>query len=179
MVVSDSASMEGTGMDSAAPTISRKQFGEGHVKVIGNEWRDNIFFAIWDNKEVMGACGIEIVLPSRARVNAWLRTSGTGGVLLGFSVYCFGFQRVSLDLLVQDYGHGRDRGRGTRWNIFDEGGYDWQGIGGIGSRGHGGCDRYAVMEMRGRNRKWFGTGNWRAVRIVRVNVVFQFSPRVH
>ena len=91
MVLSDSMSIEGMGMDSAAATISRKQFGECGVKVIGNEWHNNIFFAIWDDKEVAGAHGIEIVLPSRARVDTWLRTSGTGGALLGCSVHCLGF----------------------------------------------------------------------------------------
>ena len=34
------------------------------------------------------------------------------------------------------------------------------------------------MKMRGRNRKWFGTGSWGTVREVGVVVVFEFSPRV-
>ena len=34
------------------------------------------------------------------------------------------------------------------------------------------------MEVRGRNRKWFGTGSWGAIGKVRVVVVFEFSSRV-
>ena len=65
-----------------------------------------------------------------------------------------------------------------RWDIFNEGRYDGQGVGGIGGRGSWGHDRHAVMEVRGRNREWLGTGNGRTVGIVRIDVVFQFCPRV-
>jgi len=34
------------------------------------------------------------------------------------------------------------------------------------------------MEVRGRNRKWLGAGNWRAVWVVRFDVVFQLSPGI-
>ena len=34
------------------------------------------------------------------------------------------------------------------------------------------------MKIRGRNGKWLGTGNRRAVQVVRVDIVFQFSARV-
>jgi len=34
------------------------------------------------------------------------------------------------------------------------------------------------MEVRGRNRKWLGTGDRRAVWVVRVGVICKFCPRV-
>ena len=34
------------------------------------------------------------------------------------------------------------------------------------------------MEMRGRNRKWLGTGDWRAVREVGFVVLFKFRARI-
>ena len=100
MVVSDRASMEGTGVDRAVVAVSCKYFGEGHVKVVRDEWHDNIFFAIWDNEEVTSTCSIEVVLPSRARVDAWLRTSGTGGAFFGFCIHCLGVQCFGFGLLV-------------------------------------------------------------------------------
>jgi len=34
------------------------------------------------------------------------------------------------------------------------------------------------MKMRGRNRKWFGTGNRRAIWVVGIDVVCQFGPGI-
>ena len=34
------------------------------------------------------------------------------------------------------------------------------------------------MKMRGRNGKWLGAGNWRAVREVRLDIVFKFRSGI-
>jgi len=58
-----------------------------------------------------------------------------------------------------------------RWDVFNEGGDDGQGVLGVGRRCNRGRDRHAVMEVRGRNGKWLGTGNRGAVRVVGVGIV--------
>ena len=65
-----------------------------------------------------------------------------------------------------------------RWDILDEASLNWRGIGGVGCGGDWGRDRHAIMEIRGRNGKWFWAGSGRAIRKVGVIVVFKFSPRV-
>ena len=70
------------------------------MEVVGNEWSNDVFFAIWDDKEVMGASGVEVVLPPRTREDARLGTGRTGSALFSISVHGFGLQRVSLGLLV-------------------------------------------------------------------------------
>ena len=125
MVLSYWVSMKRVGVNYATTAISGKEFGEGSLEIIGDKGGDDVFFAIRDDKEMAGTNSVEVVLPSRTQVNAWLRTIGTGSPSFYVSVHCFGFQCVSFGLLVQDHGHGGDRGRGTRWDSLDKGRDDW------------------------------------------------------
>ena len=59
------------------------------MKVIGNEGGDNVFFAIWDNEEVASASTVEIVLPSWAWMDSWLRTVGARGASFYVSIHGF------------------------------------------------------------------------------------------
>jgi len=61
------------------------------VEVIRNEGSNDILFTIRDNKEMMGANSVKVVLPSRTREDARLGTSGTGSMLFSISVHRFGF----------------------------------------------------------------------------------------
>ena len=148
------------------------------MEIIGNKRGNDILFTIRDDKEVAGACAVEIVLPSRTWEDTWLRAGGTGGLSFGIGIYRVGFYVLRLGLLVQDYSHSRDGQGEVRCDGFNEGSFNRGVIGRIGSRGDWRCDRYAVMEMRGRNRKWFRTGDWRTVGVSWVNVVFKFCSRV-
>ena len=65
-----------------------------------------------------------------------------------------------------------------RWDIFDECRYNRQGVGRVGCGVGWRCDRHAVMEMRGRNRKWLGTGNRRTVGEVGLVVLLKFCTGV-
>jgi len=87
-------------VDRATAAVSGKEFGEGSVEVIGDERGDDILFTVGDNKEVTGASGIEVVLPSRTWVHSWLGTVGAWSLPFYVSVHCFSFQYISLGLLV-------------------------------------------------------------------------------
>jgi len=87
-------------VDCATTTISGKKLGKGGVEIVGNEQGDNIFFAIWDDKEVASTSGVEVILPSRTRVDSWLGTVGTGSMSFYVSIHGFHFYYVSLSLLV-------------------------------------------------------------------------------
>ena len=100
VVLSNWTSIKGTGVDHAATAVSGKKFGIGGMEVIGDEGGNYVFLAVRDDKEVASTSTIEVVLPPGARVNSWLRAVGTGSVSLCVSVPYFGFQRVSLSLLV-------------------------------------------------------------------------------
>jgi len=80
--------------------------------------------------------------------------------------------------LVQDHGHGGDRGRGTRWDVFDKGSFDRGVIIGIDGGGDWWCDQHAVMEVWGRNGKWLRTRDQGAIRKGRVIVLFEFHARI-
>jgi len=105
MVLSDRMSMKGARVDGPTTSIGGKEFGKGGVEVVRNKGGDDVLVAIRNDKEVAGANGIEIVLPSRTRVYAWLRASGTGSVSFCVSIHCLGLQYVGFGLLVQDYSH--------------------------------------------------------------------------
>jgi len=91
MVLPNWASMKRTGVDCAAMAISGKEFGKGGVEVVGDEGGDNVLFAIGDDKEMMGANGVKVVLPSRARENARLRTSRARSAFFSFCIHSLGF----------------------------------------------------------------------------------------
>ena len=54
VVLSNWTSMEGMGVDCAAMTVSGEEFRKGGVEVIRDERGDYVFFAIWDDKKVVG-----------------------------------------------------------------------------------------------------------------------------
>jgi len=94
------ASVERARVDCTAMTIGGKKLREGGMEVVGNEGGNNVLFAVGDNKKVVGANGIEVVLPSGTRQDAGLGTSRTGSVLFSLYVHGLGFQCVSFGLLV-------------------------------------------------------------------------------
>jgi len=100
VVLPDGAGVKGARMDSATASIGSEQFRKGCVKVIRNEWGNDILVAVWNDKEVTRTNGIEIVLPTRAREHTRLRTCGTRGTSLCISVHCFGLQHFGFGLLV-------------------------------------------------------------------------------
>jgi len=100
VVLSHWASMKRARVDRAATAIGSEKFREGGVEVIRNKWGNNVFFAIRNDEEMAGPNGIEVVLPSRSRVDSRLRTVGTGSLSFYVSIYCLCFQRISLGLLV-------------------------------------------------------------------------------
>jgi len=59
------------------------------MEIIGDKRGDDVFFAIGNNKKVAGADSIEVVLPSRTWVDAWLGTVGTWSPSFYVSVHCF------------------------------------------------------------------------------------------
>ena len=128
---------EGARVDGTTTSDSGEEFRKGGVEIVGNEQGDNVLFAIGDNEKVAGAHSVEVVLPSGTREDARLGTCWTRSAFLGLFVHGVGFQCVSFGLLVQDHSHGEDRGRGMRWNVFDESRYDRRGIGGIGGQSDG------------------------------------------
>ena len=178
MVLSYSAGVKGTRVDGATVSVGGEEFRKSGVKVIRDEGRDYVLVAIGNDKEVMRTSGVEVVLPSWAREYAWLGASGTQGTSLCISIHRFGCQFIGFSLLVQDYGHGQDRGRGTRRNVFNKGRDDGGSVHGVGCGGDWGRDRHAVMKVRGRNGKWLRTGNRRTVKVGWVDIVCQFSPWV-
>jgi len=155
----------------AAMSIGGEEFRKGGVEVVGDEGGDNVLFTVRNDEKVAGTNSVKVVLPPRSWVNSWLRTIGTRGASLCVSVPCFGLQCFGFGLLVQDHSHGRNRGRGTGWNVFNEGRNDRRSIRGVSCGGDWGRDRHAVVEVRGRNGKWLGTGNRGAVQVDGVNVV--------
>ena len=80
--------------------------------------------------------------------------------------------------MVQNHGHGGDKGRGRRWDVFDECRYDGRGVGGVGCGGGWRRDQHAVMKVRRGNGKWLRTWDGRTVGIGWVDIVLEFSPRV-
>jgi len=74
-------------MDGTAVAISGQKFWEGGVKVILDEGGNNIVIAIRDDKIVMGAHYIEVVLPPRTRVDTRLRTSWGRSLILLVSLH--------------------------------------------------------------------------------------------
>jgi len=76
-------------MNGATATVGGKEFGEGGVKVIGDESGDNVFFTIWNDKEMASSHSVEVVLPSGTWVDAWLRTIGTWSLSFGVSIHDF------------------------------------------------------------------------------------------
>ena len=90
-VVPNWASIKGVRMDHTATTVRSKEFREGGMEIIGDEWGNDVLFSIGNDKEVAGTDGVEVVLPSGTRENTWLRTSGTWSSLLGISVHSLGF----------------------------------------------------------------------------------------
>ena len=100
MVLSDRMSVKRARVDGATASVSGQEFGEGRVKVIGNEGGNDVLIAIRDDKKVTCTNGVEVVLPSRARKYTWLRAGGTGSMSLCISVHCFGREYISFSLLV-------------------------------------------------------------------------------
>jgi len=78
-------------VDCATMAISGKELRKGGVEVIGDEGGNNILFAIWDDKEVASADGVEVVLPSRTWVYPWLGAVGTGSASFYVSVHGLSF----------------------------------------------------------------------------------------
>ena len=171
MVLSDRAGVKGTRVDGTTTSVGGKELGEGCMEVVGDEGGNDVLVTVGNDEEVTRTNGVEVVLPAGARIYSWLRAGGTRGASLCISVHRFSFQRFDFGLLVQDHGHRRNGGRGTGWNVFNEGGNNGQGVCGVGCRCAWGRDRYAIMEMRGRNGKWLGTGSRGNVWVVRVSVV--------
>ena len=106
MVLADCTSMKRSGVNSAATTVSGKELRECGVEIIGNEGGNDVLFIIWNDKEVASAHGIEVVLPPRTWVDAWLRTTRAWGASFGISVHSCSFQNICLSLLVQYHSHG-------------------------------------------------------------------------
>ena len=90
MVLSYWTSMEGMGVDCATMAVSGEEFRKSGMEVVRDEGGDYIFFAIWNDKKVAGASTIEVVLPSGAWVDSWLRTVGTRSTSFYVSVHGFG-----------------------------------------------------------------------------------------
>jgi len=90
VVLSNGTGVKGTRVDGATASISSEKFGKGGVEVVGNEGGDDVFIAVGNDKEVMRANCVEIVLPPRTRKYAWLRASGTGSASLCVSIHGFG-----------------------------------------------------------------------------------------
>jgi len=120
----------------AASSIGGKELGECCVKVVRNKRGNDVFIAVGNDKKVACADGVKVVLPAWAREYTRLRAGRTRSVSFCISIHCFGLQHLGFSLLVQDYGHGRDRGRRAGWDVFDEGGNDRRSVGRVG----GGCD---------------------------------------
>ena len=89
VVLSNWTSVKGTGVDRAATAVSGKKFREGGMEVIGDEGGDYVFFTIRDDKEVTSTSTVEVVLPSGARVNSWLRAVGTRSSSFYVSIHGF------------------------------------------------------------------------------------------
>jgi len=85
------ASVKGARMDGASATISGKEFGKGGMEVVRNERGDDVLFTIWDDEEVAGTHGVEVVLPPGTGKDTRLGTSGTRSAFFSISVHCFGF----------------------------------------------------------------------------------------
>ena len=86
-MLSDWASMKRVGVNCATTAVSGKEFRESGMEIIEDEGGNNILFAIWDDKEVASADGIEVVLPSRTWVYPWLGAVGTGSASFYISVH--------------------------------------------------------------------------------------------
>jgi len=91
VVLPNWASVERVRVDHVATAISSKELGKGGMEVIGDEGGDNIFFAIGDNKEMAGANGIKVVLPSGTREDTRLGTGWTGSAFFSLHVYGLSF----------------------------------------------------------------------------------------
>ena len=60
------------------------------MEVIRNEGGNDVLFTIRDNKEMVGANSVKVVLLSGTREDARLGTSGTGSMLFSISIHHFG-----------------------------------------------------------------------------------------
>jgi len=89
MVLSNGTGMKGVRVDSAAMSISGKEFREGRVEVVGNEGGDDILIAVGNNKKVTHTNRVEIVLPTWSREYTWLRACRAWSMSLCVSVPCF------------------------------------------------------------------------------------------
>ena len=178
MVLPNWMSMKWARVDCTATTIRGEELGEGGVKIIRDEGGDDILFTIRNDKKVAGACGCKIIPPAGTREDARLGTIGTWSLSLSISIYSFELYALCLSLLVQDHGHGGDRGRGTRWDSLNVGGFDRRVVRRVSSRGNWWRDRHAIVKVRGRNGKWLRTGNGGTVRKGGVIVLFELCARI-
>jgi len=103
-VVCMRGSIEGARMDGAPASVSSKEFREWRRKVMLDEGGDDILVTIGDNEVVASACCIEIVLPSRAWVDARLRTSRRRGLILLVSLHGFDPFILIGYLTIKDHG---------------------------------------------------------------------------
>jgi len=92
MVLSNWACMEGARVNCATTTVGGEKFREGGVEVVRDEGGNDIFVAIRNDKEMVGACCGEVVPPAGTREDARLRTVGTGGLSFCVSIHGLGFQ---------------------------------------------------------------------------------------
>ena len=90
MVLSNGTSMKGARMDGTSASVSGEELWESGVKVVGDEWGNDVLITVWNDKKVAHTHSIEIVLPSQAREYTQLRASGTRSTSLCISVHCFG-----------------------------------------------------------------------------------------
>ena len=64
MVLSYSTGMKGTRVDGAATSVSGEEFRKGRVKVVGDEWGDDILIAVGNDKEMARTNGVKVILPA-------------------------------------------------------------------------------------------------------------------
>ena len=89
--------MKGARVDGAIVSVSSKEFGEGVVQVVPNEWGNDIFISKWNDEEVASPVGIEVILPARSRMGAWLGVSRSWHL-----VFLALHQLLDLSILVRD-----------------------------------------------------------------------------
>lgn len=99
-MVPDWASMKRAGVDGASATIGGKEFRECGVEVVRYEGGNDILVTIWNDKEVASTCRREIILPTRARENAWLRTTWARSLLFSGLVHGLDVQHLCLSFFV-------------------------------------------------------------------------------
>jgi len=90
VVLSNWASVKGTGMDCTTMAVSSQEFRKGGVKIVRDEGGNDVLFTIGDDEEMAGLDSIKVVLLARTGVYSWLRAGGTGGTSLCVSIHGFG-----------------------------------------------------------------------------------------